>query len=173
MTMRLAALTSLLLAAALASGCASSSGSDRLPILDGTWDMSATIDGVVYIGMLTFAPDGLVIWDGDLGQRNLCEARPHRGGGGYVLSCPVRMDVMPNDDGELVATVYDTVRREGYFRRCLRREEQAARMVCVEWEVTPREEVERRPRRIILLPTEGATVRWNDEGAGRSPARSG
>ncbi|MBT8336337.1 MAG: hypothetical protein KJO11_07010 [Gemmatimonadetes bacterium] len=153
----------------LLTGCASSGGSDQLPILDGTWDMSATIDGVVYIGMLTFAPDRLVIWDGDLGQRNLCEATPRRGGGGYWVSCPVRMEVIPNDEGELVATVFDTVRREGYYRRCLRHEERSARIVCVEWEVTPREEVERRPRRIRLLPTEGATVRWPGEGGGPRP----
>jgi hypothetical protein len=127
--------------------------------------MSATIDGEVFIGLLTFADDGLVVWNGDLGQQNVCETRPRRGGGGYMLLCPVRMEVVPNDAGELIATVYDTVRREGYTRReCVRWEDLADRRVCAEWEVTPRETVERRPRRIVLLPGEGATVRWPDSG---------
>lgn len=143
----------------LVGGCAVFSKSAPHPVLDGSWDMSATIDGEVYIGILSISPDGLVIWDGDLGQRNVCEAVPRQGGGGYVIPCPLRMDVIPNERDELVATVTETRRRESYRRRCLRQEEREARMVCVEWDVTPVEAVERIPRRIILLPTEGAVVR--------------
>ena len=168
--MRFALVLASLLPCAVTAGCASGPHGDALPILEGSWDMSATIDGEVLIGLLTFAQDGLVFWDGDLGQRNVCEALPRRGGGGYWLACPVRMEVVPNDEGELVATVYDTVRREGYLRRCLRREEQSARFVCVQWEVTPHEEVERRPRRILLLPSEGATIRWPGESGGQGVA---
>jgi len=52
-------------AAFAAGGCASALQSGPLPILEGSWDMLATVDGVDYAGLLTFAPDGLVVWDGD------------------------------------------------------------------------------------------------------------
>lgn len=157
-----------LAAAALAAGgCASALGPAPLPILDGSWDLFATIDGVDYAGRLTFAPDRLVIWDGDRGERNVCEAEPRPRGGGYVVACPLYMDIVPNEEGELVATVRETRRSEGYTRRCLSWEERSARMVCSEWETTPREQVERIPKRIILVPDEGATVRWPGRDEGR------
>ncbi len=153
------------LAASVLLGCASVLQSDPLPILEGSWDMLTTIDGVDYAGHLIFSPDGLVIWDGDRGERNVCEATPRPRGGGYTVPCPVYMDIVPNDEGELVATVRETRRREGYRRRCLSWEERSARMVCAEWETTPQEQVERVPKRIILVPDEGATVRWPSGGS--------
>jgi hypothetical protein len=145
--------------------CASLFRAEPPPILDGTWDMLTTVQGRDYAGLLTFSPSGLVVWDGDRGERNICEAHPLPSGGGYRVLCPLRMDIVPNDAGELVATVYEESRRESYDRRCLRREEQAARMVCVEWEVTPEEEVVRVPKRIVLSPKEGATVRRGGSGS--------
>lgn len=156
---RLFRLGSALVAVGLSIGCASLLRSEAPPVLDGTWDMFATVQGRNYAGLLTFAPDGLVIWDGDRGERNLCEAVPLQAGGGYRVNCPLRMDIVPNEEGDLVATVYEESRREALRRRCLRREEQAARLVCVEWEVTPIEETRRVPRRIILSATEGAVIR--------------
>ncbi|MEQ9569891.1 MAG: hypothetical protein RLN75_06845 [Longimicrobiales bacterium] len=144
----------------VAGGCASALQSAPLPILDGSWDLLATVDGVDYAGRLTFAPDGLVIWDGDRGERNVCEAQPRRGGGGVLVSCPLHMDLVPNDEGQLVATVHETRRSEAVRRRCLQWEERSARMVCSEWETTPVERVEHVPKRIILVPEEGASVRW-------------
>lgn len=154
----------------VAGGCASALQSGPLPILEGSWDMLATVDGVDYAGLLTFAPDGLVIWDGDRGERNVCEAEPRPQGGGYTLDCPLRMDVVPNDEGELIATVREPRRSETFTRQCLRWENRADRRVCVEWETTPRERVEWIPKRIILVPVEGATVRW--PGGAPSPAAS-
>lgn len=147
-------------AAGLGAGCASARGGAPLPILEGAWELSTTVQGVDHVGLLTFAPDGLVIWDGAFGERNVCEARPLPAGGGYTVGCPLRLDLVPNDEGELVTSVAEVTYREGNYRRCLRREERSARMVCVEWETTPREErvVTRRP--IVLTPTQGATVRW-------------
>lgn len=145
--------------------CASLFRSEPPPILDGTWDLLTTVQGRDYAGLLTFSPSGLVVWDGDRGERNICEALPLPSGGGYRVLCPLRMDIVPNDAGELVATVYEESRRESYDRRCLRREEQAAQMVCVEWEITPEEEVVRVPKRIVLSPKEGATVRRGGSGS--------
>ncbi|NNF13262.1 MAG: hypothetical protein HKN72_08570 [Gemmatimonadetes bacterium] len=121
--------------------------------------MFATVQGRNYAGLLTFSPSGLVVWDGDRGERNLCEAVPHQSGGGYRVTCPLLMDIVPTDDGDLVATVYEESRRESAYRHCLRREERAARMVCVEWEVTPIEETVRVPKRIVLSAKEGAEIR--------------
>ena len=149
--------------------CASAFRPSPPPILDGTWDMLTTVQGQHYAGLLTFTPSGLVVWDGDRGERNVCEALPLQRGGGYRVTCPLRMDIVATEEGDLVATVYEENRREVFDRQCLRREEQAARMVCVEWETTPREEVVRVAKRIVLSPKEGAVVRPAESGGRPTP----